>query len=87
MAEQDLLINLLPSILAIIITFVVLGVKKVGSTANSGIVGTTEIKHLHETLVEIKQRLENVCNRLDEVEGDLKLHSYRLDRWEANQNK
>jgi hypothetical protein len=106
MAELDLA-TLLPTILVIVVSFVMVGVTKLSKTSDNTIKGTIQIEHMQlglsglesrindqfeklEDLINRKDRdnrdsFQKVWERLEKIESETKLHSFRLDMIDKHQ--
>lgn len=106
MVEFDFVSIIIPSAIAGIISFVLLGVKKLGQTSEGTLSGTIKLEHVTagledletrlnkqfdkmESLIsqreaESKQSLNKIWDRLEELNANQKLSTYRLDKLERN---
>lgn len=97
MAEFDFITILIPVILSAIVSFVLLGVNKLGKTSDYTLSGTIKLEHVAIGLEELKEELNKkferleesrsgIYDRLNKIETDLKLDTYRIEKLERNEN-
>lgn len=108
MGEFDYLTIILPTIIASVTTFVVLGVKKLGSASEGTLSGTIKLENVQANVGGLEHkmdkgfdRIEELINnadkenrstfnklweRIEQLNTDMRLHEYRLDRSERNGN-
>ncbi len=96
MAEFDYL-TLLPTIIAIVVSFVMVGVTKLGKTSDSALTGKVKIgqieinlerleKEIAEVKEDAKDSLAKICTRLEKIETEVRIHRYRIGRIDKGVN-
>lgn len=96
MAEFDYL-SLLPTIIAIVVSFVMVGVTKLGKTSDSALTGKVKIgqieinlerveKEISEVKEDAKDSLAKICTRLEKIETEIRVHRYRIGRLDKGTN-
>jgi len=82
MAEEGINwgVILIPAIIGGIISVVINGIGKMSKTADSALTGSIKLDEITKTLAALEQVISKISEKLEQIAGEVKLHSYRLDK-------